>query len=133
MSERERMRGDLEFERVVGPADLRLSRSFATPGGDQVRAVITVGGRAVLTPARSSQGGLDTLVVDGVGDDAVAKSFLGNLWDKVKDKVGDMIGDIIGGDGGGGGGQKCTTTTNVTVGPNGQVTGITTTTTCGPA
>jgi hypothetical protein len=70
-------------------------------------------------------------VATGLEDGAIEKEekgFWGTVWDKAKE-IGKEVGKAVL-NGGGGGGCKPKTVTNITVGANGQITSITTTTTC---
>jgi hypothetical protein len=91
---------------------------------------MTVGGSAVIAPARGADTDLDTLVVTGLEDGVVEKEekgFWGKLWDKAKE-IGKEVGKAV--LDGGGGGCKPKTVTTVEVGKGGQISNITTTATC---
>lgn len=119
---------ELEYERFPGQADIRVSTIQTTPRGEKIRAVVTTGNSILFTGVGQATG--DTLIVTGEpgSDLTVFRGF----WDTVRDTVAGLVGELVK-NGGGGGGQKCTTTTQVNVGKDGKVTGVTTTTTCAPA
>jgi hypothetical protein len=125
----------LEFESVPARRDLQLSKRFETPGGDEIRAIVTVRDNVILTSAGESDGVLDDVVVVGDSDTVTTaeKGFLGGLWDKAKSAVKGLVGVLGGGGsggGGGGGGCKPEATTTVKLDKKGQVREITSTAGC---
>lgn len=111
----------LEFE-APARLDVRTSKAFETPDGDTIRVIIGADDTAVMVGIGKTEG---TVVVTGVkGDTTVARGFWGRLWDKVKGAASTLYGIVAGSDE-----KECKTVTHVTI-VDGQVTGITTTTTC---
>jgi hypothetical protein len=120
----------LEFEPVEGASDLRVSKSFESRAGTRLRATLISRNRAVIAPVRAPGTGLGMLAIDGLEGGVVAVGFWKEAWDTLKDVIEGL--DTVT-DGGGGGGQTCRTETNVSVGSDGRVTNITTTTVCSAA
>lgn len=105
----------LEFQRLPGEEDIRVSNVVAISEEEKIRAISTAGRSIVLAAVGRPDG--DTVTVIGTGPFTVF--FLKELWDKAKAAAGVLKG-----------GQTCTTTTTVNIGSDGKVTGFTVTTVC---
>jgi hypothetical protein len=107
------------FREIAGVDGLKVTDIITSPQGNQFQGIMTGDDRLVLTSAA-----VGTVVVTGPGViDVSVSGVLGSIGDAILDALA-KIKSII----------SCTpiTTTTVNVGSNGQVTSITTTTTCAP-
>lgn len=113
---------ELQFEEFPERADIKVSKTLTTPKGDKIRAIVTTGRSIMLTGIGKHDGDIVTVIGN---PEVVPTELLGEIWDGIKSVVGAIIKVIS---------QGCTPTqtTTVNVGPDGKVTGITTTNTCVP-
>jgi hypothetical protein len=115
----------LEFEHLPGITDARISKSITTPKGNHVRAVVT-GSTVTLTSAKRPH---SDIVIVGGGGDTMEVPLLGDIVDGITSALGSALGGLVKLIKSAGCTMVTTTTVNVS---NGQVTGITTTTSCVP-
>ena len=105
----------LEFESFPGRADIQISKTVTTPGGDEIRAVLTTGGKVVLTAVGRPSS--DVIIVDDFGSEDGSAVVYNKLWDTLRpiaEEVGKSIAGLVGGlIGGDGGGKNCESTTTV--------------------
>jgi hypothetical protein len=103
----------LEFESVPARSDVRVSKKFETPVGDEIRVIHTVGGNAILTKAGRGDGPLDSAFVTGDSDTIAQakKGFWGKVWGKIKDAA-KAVGDAVEG-------IDCKLSVSIKIGKNG--------------
>jgi hypothetical protein len=99
-----------EYETLRGPSDIKLSKPFLTPGGDEIRVVRATGTLVMLTAVGKTDPRVESITLQfppGTPPGSIALSLpdFGGLWDKLKE-YGKMGLDLITG-GGGGGSQGC--------------------------